>query len=307
MIVVVILLIIIIILLAFLMRGINNRMKGGSQFLEDVNRDVYYLNHYLGISAKGYTEVYPSDFQRTPINAFIEYCYPKASEIDQQSVRYAIVNVIADINKIAAAGDVIIFRQQVGYPYPDFIPHQVGSVRVWTAISLGKTFGIINIPKTMNKMRADEFIQFNNTSIQIEFSEGLSAHKSNAIEFLLRNLPQNVELTAPSAPTIRRRSITPTRENYNNEEMYDLPQTTPKISNNELLKIIKVVQNSYDVIIHFMEGLDLSTKNENAIMKYINVDYQNINSSNFLSITSSKKFRLRQDGDKLKLEWASDL
>lgn len=288
------------------MRGINYHMYGGSQFLEDVHEDVRYLKYYLGITAKGYNEVYPSDFPRTSINAFIEYCYPKASEIDPKSVREAIVNVIYDINKIAKDGDVIIFRQQVGYSYPIFIPHQVGSVRVWTAISLGRTFGVINIPKTMNKMRADEFIQFNNTSIQIEFSEGLSTHKSNAIEFLLRNLPQNVELTAPSAPTIRRRSITPIRRNYNDEEMSQLPPTTPQINNNELLEIIKVIQNSEDVIIHFMEGLDLSTKNENAIMKYINIDYQNINSGNFLSITSRKKFRLKQDGNKLKLEWAAD-
>ena len=303
---VVILLIVIIILLAFLMRGMNNRMKGGSQFLEDVNKDVTYLKRYLGITAKGYTEVYPSDFSRKSINAFIEYCYPRASEIDPQSVRNAIVNVIADINKIADAGDVVIFRQQVDYPYPSFIPHQVGSIRVWTAISLGKTFGVVNVPKTMNKMRADEFIQFNNTSVQIEFSEGLSTHKSNAIEFLLRNLPQNMEPIVPSAPTIRR-AVTPVRRNYDEEEMMSgLPPATPQINNNDLLEIIKIIQNSKDIIIHFTEGLDLSTKNENAIMKYINVDYQNINSSNFLSITSSKKFRLKQDGDRLKLEWAAD-
>ena len=61
------------------MRGINYHMYGGSQFLEDVHEDVRYLKYYLGITAKGYNEVYPSDFQRTSINAFIEYCYPKAS------------------------------------------------------------------------------------------------------------------------------------------------------------------------------------------------------------------------------------
>ena len=271
------------------------KLRGGGN-LADVASDITNIKRYFGLDAVGDTEVLLSKkgFHSKPVEVFIEFCYRSANDVASEDIRSRIVEILRNVMRLKKQGDVFIYREQIDLPIPTFEMNDIGGKRIWTAISLGNTFGVVNIPKTKNEMRMDEYLQFDDVAVQIEYSEGLSRHKSNAIEFLLRMLPKQVSVYGYPVTMEMKTPLS------------HYAKRTPSIDNTNLLDIICKVQNSKDVIFHFMQGLDLSTWKENAIMKYIDIDLNDVMSRNFLSITADKKFRLTEGYNGLKLIWDID-
>ena len=285
-------------------RGCVNETQKGGASIANVEADKAMIRKAFSVEPVVATEIRTDRFVRSKKNAFIEFCYSEARYVDFDAVRKELRMVLKYIDNNCEPGDIFIYRHQLNLEGEiTAYPHNVNGRKVVTAINLGPTFGEIHVPKTMDAMLMDEYIRFKDISAQVEYSEGLSTHKCNAIEFLLRMLPERVKLEVPSTPTIHRRHERMQPElQHDDEEM----MMTPYVKNNELLNAINAVQASNKVILHFMHSLDLRTWKQNAVMKHIGtLDLSDVYSSyNYLAITPMQKFRLYEDNGELKLAWA---
>ena len=75
---IVVLLVVLLLLVAFCMKY---RMKGGTSLI-DLDADLKEIRERIDPKAKGEKEILTNEVDRNKINAFIEFCYPAAKDVD---------------------------------------------------------------------------------------------------------------------------------------------------------------------------------------------------------------------------------
>lgn len=272
----VLILVIILLILCLWLHTCRTRIRGGDptgvKAFYDPEKDEKLIKELIGRQAEAGTEIdsqtFGTSFRKNKeiiANVFIEFCYGKANELIKKDFerkrKEAFEFVFNFVLEHKRDSGMFIFRWNLNKSMPQF--ERVHDAYV--AVGLSDSYGTIHVPKTQESFAIDEYITTENgIAVQIEYSEGGPSHKSNALEFYLRNrFATENPIESRASLDVLHTANSPFMTPY-------IKRNVTGVTDNDIL-IIRAFQNlkaGDELKIDFPDGLSFVDWKDNVITQY---------------------------------------